>query len=112
MKLTKISIALSLAALVSFSAFAQETHSEQHKDIQTQAVSDDMTAATVRKLDLDNGKITLKHEAIKSLGMPGMTMVFQIEDGALFEGLAQGDSVRFKVEKKGTAFIITAIEKM
>ena len=44
--------------------------------------------------------------------MPGMTMVFQIEDQTLFDGLSQGDNVRFKVEKKGTALVITAIEKM
>jgi Cu/Ag efflux protein CusF len=34
----------------------------------------------VRKIDAEYGKITLTHEAIKSLAMPGMTMVFQIDD--------------------------------
>jgi Cu/Ag efflux protein CusF len=112
MKLTNVGIVLSLAAVVSFSAYTQETHSEHHQDLQAQAVVDDMTAATVRKVDIENGRITLQHEAIKNLGMPGMTMVFIIEETALFEGLAQGDRVRFTVEKKGTAFIITAIKKM
>lgn len=101
-----------LAALAMPSAVAQETHSHQHKSEEAQTAVDEMTTATIRKLDLEYGKITLKHEAIKSLGMPGMTMVFQIEDQTLFDGLSQGDNVRFKVEKKGTALVITAIEKM
>ncbi len=35
-----------------------------------------MTDGEVRKVDLDNGKITLKRGDIKNLDMPGMTMVF------------------------------------
>ncbi len=103
---------ITLAVLAMPSAVAQETHSHQHKSEEVQTASDEMTTAVIRKLDSEYGKITLKHEAIKSLGMPGMTMVFQIEDKTLFDGLSQGDNVRFKVEKKGTAFVIMAIEKI
>lgn len=112
MKLTKISMVMVLAALAMQSAVAQENHAHQHKSEEAQTASDEMTTATIRKLDIEYGKITLKHEAIKSLGMPGMTMVFQIEDKTMLEGLAEGDNVRFKVEKKGTALVITTIEKM
>ena len=110
MKLTKISMVIVLAALAMQSAAAQETHSHQHKS--EEAASDEMTTATIRKLDIEYGKITLKHQTIKNLGMPPMTMLFQIEDKTMLEGLAEGDSVRFKVEKKGTALVITTIEKM
>jgi Cu(I)/Ag(I) efflux system protein CusF len=65
----------------------------------------------VRKIDAEYGKITLTHEAIKSLAMPGMTMVFQIDDKTLFECLAPGDNVKFQVNKIGTKPVITAIEK-
>jgi Cu(I)/Ag(I) efflux system periplasmic protein CusF len=41
-----------------------------------------------------------------------MTMVFQIEDKALFNGLSEGDMVQFKAEKKGTALVVTSLEKM
>lgn len=112
MKSVKICMVIIISTLAMQSAVAQEAHSHQHKSEEAQTVSNEMTAATIRKLDIEYGKITLKHEAIENLGMPGMTMVFQIEDKTLFDGLNQGDNVRFKVEKKGTVLLITAIEKM
>ena len=45
----------------------------------------DMTNAEVRKVDREAKKITLKHEDIKNLDMPGMTMVFQVKDAALLD---------------------------
>ena len=70
----------------------------------------EMTAGEVRKIDKDNRKITLKHDDIKSLDMPGMTMVFQVKDAALLERLKPGDKIRFAVEKGATGFLITTIE--
>ncbi len=49
----------------------------------------------VRKVDRENKKITIKHGEIKHLDMPGMTMVFQIRDTALFDKLKAGDKVKF-----------------
>ena len=37
----------------------------------------DMTAGAVRKVDMDAGKLTLKHGEIRNLDMPPMTMVFR-----------------------------------
>jgi Cu(I)/Ag(I) efflux system protein CusF len=51
--------------------------------------------AEVRRIDKDNGKITLKHGEIKNMDMPPMTMVFNVADKALLEGVAVGDKVRF-----------------
>lgn len=65
----------------------------------------------MRKIDVEYGKITLTHEATKSLAMPGMTMVFQIDDKTLSEGLASGDNVQFQANKIGTKPVVTAIEK-
>jgi Cu(I)/Ag(I) efflux system protein CusF len=111
MKLLTVSITMLFAALVSCATLAQQAHAEHHQNAETLAAVEDMTAATVRKIDVEYGKITLKHEAIKSLAMPGMTMVFQIDDKTLFEGLAPGDNVQFQVKKIGTKLVITAIEK-
>ena len=47
----------------------------------------DMTEAEVRKVDLDAKKITLKHGPIKNLDMPGMTMVFQVKDAAIWRSV-------------------------
>ena len=73
--------------------------------------ADSWTRAEVRKVDKDANKITLKHEAIPSLDMPPMTMVFVAKDAAMLEVVKTGDAVRFKAEKIGGAFTVTSIEK-
>jgi Cu/Ag efflux protein CusF len=70
----------------------------------------DMTNAEVRKVDKDAKKITLKHEDIKNLDMPGMTMVFQVKDAALLDKAKAGDKIKFKVIKDGSAYVVTDIQ--
>lgn len=72
----------------------------------------DITNGEVRKVDKDAKKITLKHEEIKNLEMPGMTMVFQVKDAALLDMAKAGDKVRFKAIKEGTVFVVTDIERV
>lgn len=74
------------------------------------APASDMTEAEVRKVDMDNKKITLKHGDIKSLDMPGMTMVFQVKDPAMLDKVKAGDKVRFKAEKSNGAIVVTEIQ--
>jgi Cu(I)/Ag(I) efflux system periplasmic protein CusF len=69
-----------------------------------------MAEGEVRKVDADSKKITLKHGEIKNLGMPGMTMVFQVQDPAVLGTLKVGDKVRFMAERQGGAIIVTHIE--
>jgi Cu/Ag efflux protein CusF len=70
----------------------------------------DMAEGEVRKVDKENKKLTLKHGEIKSLDMPGMTMVFQVKDPAMLDTVKQGDKVRFKAERAGGAIVVTQIE--
>jgi len=74
------------------------------------AVSAEMADGEVRKVDKENKKITLKHGVIKSLDMPGMTMVFGIKDVAMLDNLKAGDKVKFKAEQTGTAIVVTEIQ--
>jgi uncharacterized cupredoxin-like copper-binding protein/Cu/Ag efflux protein CusF len=69
-----------------------------------------MSQGEVKKIDAAARKITLKHGAIANLDMPGMTMVFQLKDPALLNGLKVGDRVSFSAEKSGGAIVITAIQ--
>ncbi len=69
-----------------------------------------MTDGEVRKIDLDNNKITIKHGEIKNLDMPGMTMVFQVKDPAMLEKVKAGDKVKFSAEKINGAFVVTEIQ--
>jgi Cu(I)/Ag(I) efflux system protein CusF len=70
----------------------------------------DMTDGEVRKVDLEAGKLTLKHAEIKSLDMPGMTMVFVVKDKAMLDKLKAGDKVKFKAINDGGKFTITEIQ--
>jgi uncharacterized cupredoxin-like copper-binding protein len=74
------------------------------------AASGEMADGEVRKVDKETKKITLKHGEIKSLDMPGMTMVFQVKDPAMLDAVKQGDKVRFKAERSGGAIVITEIQ--
>lgn len=77
-----------------------------------QTTAKDMSEAEVRKIDKDAKKITLKHGPIKNLDMPGMTMVFQVRDAALFDKIAVGDKIVFAAEKMQGAYVVTAVEKV
>ena len=70
----------------------------------------DMTDAEVRKVDKDNGKVTLKHGEIKNLDMPSMTMVFHVKDKAALNKLQAGDKVRFKAVNEGGKYTVTEIQ--
>ena len=64
----------------------------------------------VRKVDKETKKITLRHGPIANLGMPPMTMVFQVKDPAFLDRVKAGDKVRFAAEQTGGAYIVTQIE--
>lgn len=72
----------------------------------------DMTEAEVRKVDKEAKKVTLKHGPIKNLDMPGMTMVFQVRDAALFDKLVVGEKIMFTAEQLQGAFVMTGAEKV
>lgn len=97
--------AVSAASLPALAANDHGTHVAQAAGAAT-----DMTDGEIRKVDKENGKLTIKHAEIKSLGMPGMTMVFQVKDAALLDKVKAGDKVKFTAEKADGAIVVTAIE--
>ena len=76
----------------------------------TAATVTDMTDGEVRKIDLEAGKVTLKHADIKNLDMPAMTMVFVVKDKALLDKLKVGDKVRFRAVNEAGKFTVTDIQ--
>jgi uncharacterized cupredoxin-like copper-binding protein len=81
-------------------------HAGQHRPAAS-AAAGDMADGEVREIDKAAGKVTLKHGEIRSLDMPGMTMVFQVKEPALLDAVKAGDRVRFKAEKSGASFVVT-----
>ena len=64
----------------------------------------------VRKIDKEQGKVTLRHGPLPNLDMPAMTMVFRTADPKLLEGLKEGDKVKFNAEKVNGAYTVTVIQ--
>jgi len=110
-KLILILTGLITASISSFAAShagAPMAKDDAKKTMPT-AAAVDMADGEVRKVDKENKKITLKHGVIKSLDMPGMTMVFGIKDAAMLDNLKVGDKVKFKAEQTGSAIVVTDI---
>jgi len=73
---------------------------------QTPAMAD----GEVRKIDKEQGKVTLRHGPIANLDMPGMTMVFKVADAKMLDTLKEGDKVKFAADRVNGAITLTAIE--
>jgi len=69
-----------------------------------------MSEGVVRKIDVANGKITLKHGPIVNLDMPPMSMVFRVQPPELLSGIKVGDKVKFHVEDINGTYTVTAIQ--
>jgi Cu(I)/Ag(I) efflux system protein CusF len=91
MKFTKLFAAAAL--LVSAAAFAQTT-----------------TDGEVRRIDKQQGKVTLRHGPIANLDMPAMTMVFKVSDAKMLDTIKEGDKVKFTADKVNGAITVTSIE--
>ena len=69
-----------------------------------------LTAAEVRRVDRAAARLTLRHEEIRHIDMPPMTMVFAVADAAMLEGLSPGMAVLVRVERREGGLVITRIE--
>ena len=106
-----LSAAASTARVVALAPAAQaQSAIDGVKTAQATVAASDMTDGEVRKVDVEGGKLTLKHGEIKNLDMPGMTIVFVAKDKALLERLKAGDTVKFKAINDGGKFTVTDIQ--
>jgi Cu/Ag efflux protein CusF len=111
MKLSKYLFAFLLVfSAASFTtAYAQDKH-HSHADAVSDVSASHMAEGEIKKINRDSKKMTIKHGDIKSLDMPGMTMVFQIRDNSLLETFKAGDKVKFVIEKLDGAFVVTSMQ--
>ena len=102
-------LAISLLAGLSSLASAQ-SEPAGHALTASAAASTTLTDGEVRKVDKEAKKLTLRHGPIQNLDMPGMTMVFQVQDPAVLDQVKAGDKVKFTAEKIGGAITVTRLE--
>lgn len=108
---------LACASLLAGSAAFAANHGAAHSGHQAASAaqpaafaSTDLTDGEVRRVDVANKKVTIKHAEIKSIAMPAMTMVFQVRDPVLLDKLKVGDKVRFAVEQANGAMVVTQLQ--
>ncbi len=100
-----------IAAALALPAYAQHNTADHSAHQATPAaVSAALSDGEIRKVDRDAQKITIRHGPIANLGMPAMTMVFQVRDTALLDRAKTGDKVKFAAEQSGGAYIVTRID--
>jgi Cu(I)/Ag(I) efflux system protein CusF len=113
--MTAIHLLTAASLVVAFSAHAQAASTKDLASQRSQAASTAPSAALttdgeVRKIDKEQGKVTLKHGPIPNLEMPGMTMVFKVADPKMLDSIKEGDKVTFAADRVNGAITITALE--
>jgi len=70
----------------------------------------EMTEGEVRRIDKEQGKMSIRHGPLVNLDMPAMTMVFVVQDREALDRVKVGDKVRFHADKIGGQYTVTKIE--
>lgn len=108
MKLPDILLAAAVIAAPVY-VLAEDKPGHSHDHPAAAQASTGLAEGEVRKVDTEQGKVTLKHGAIENLGMTPMTMIFRVSDPAMLSRLKAGDKIKFKADRINGAFTITEI---
>ena len=110
MKNTNYLLAATTIALSSFlsgQAFAAAPAEPAKMEM---AHSPSLTDGEVKKIDKEQGKITLKHGAIKHMDMPGMTMAFPLANPDVAKDIQAGDRVHVFVRSDAKGLTVERLE--
>lgn len=109
-----INFTIAAAIGLAMSSVAYSTNHLQNADAKSAgaviASAVGLSEGEVRKVDKDAGKVTIKHGPLENLGMPAMTMVFQVKDPAMLDQVKAGDKINFIAEKVGGQLTVTRVE--
>jgi len=109
MKFTRI-ITIAAMASAALAVNAQTAPASSADHAAHHPAAEPQSDGEVRKIDKEQGKVTLRHGPLANLEMPAMTMVFKAADPKLLDGLKEGDKVRFTAEKVNGTFTVVAIQ--
>jgi Cu(I)/Ag(I) efflux system protein CusF len=85
-----------------------DTHLSSHAGSTDHAAM--LAEGIVKKVDKAQGRLTLKHGPLINLDMPGMTMVFRVQDADWLDQVKPGDIIRFHADRVNGAFTVTTLE--
>ncbi len=69
-----------------------------------------LVAGTVERVDKNRGELVLNHGDLPNLGMPPMTMAFNVADRRMLDRVKRGNKVRFSAAIVGGEATVTHIE--
>lgn len=74
--------------------------------------TDDRHPATglVKKIEREPARVTIQHGPVKSLGWPGMTMGFGVQDTAILDRLKVGQKIDFEFVQDGKRYLIVRVK--
>lgn len=115
MKPMLTTLALGMTLTFGVPAWAEGQHGgHSHDGAMSQTAMPAMNAmlsdGLVKKVDKAQGKITLKHGPLENMGMPGMTMVFRVQDASMLDRVKPNDKVRFLAGQVNGALTVTRLE--
>ena len=67
-------------------------------------------AGVVTKVDAAKKKVTIKHEPVRSLNWPSMSMAFTVKDKALLDKLPKDKRVEFEFVQEGKDYVVTSVK--
>ncbi len=71
-----------------------------------------MADGEVRRIDKEQGKVTLRHGPIPSLDMGAMSMVFRVKDPVMLDRMTVGQKIRFEAAKVDGQLTVLRYEPM
>jgi Cu(I)/Ag(I) efflux system protein CusF len=95
--------------------FSTAVHAQAMKDMEMKAQKGASSpvhkaSGVVTKVDAGKSKVTIKHDPVRSLGWPGMTMAFTVKDKAVLGKLAKDKKVDFEFKEEGKDYVITSVK--
>ena len=109
--------------LMTISLFAQAVRADEGQDVRWHVTSraqapvvgqnpvrSFVATGTVRKVDRDNGIVTIFHQPVTALMWPSMTMPFAVGDKRLLERIKVGERMEFEFVRDGKNVVIIGIK--
>jgi Cu(I)/Ag(I) efflux system periplasmic protein CusF len=90
-------------------AGADKASTTKQTEVPTTSIDGYDATGVVKDIRLSSNKIKIKHGPIDRLGMPGMTMMFNVTDPSLLQTLKKGTKIQFSVDNTDGGFTITKI---
>lgn len=111
---TAVVAAVAALSISAGTALAQMNHGHggHGANMATPATPNDAAPSqgTVRRVDASARKLTIAHGPLENLGMPPMTMVFEVVESVSIDGISAGDKIRFVADESNGVFTVIRLE--